>query len=269
MTDVPVQLVIAAFKDEKAADEALKELKRAKWAGLIGIQDAAVIRRDKKNKLHVKETGDWGGGKGAVVGGLVGGAIGLLAGPIGLIGVAGAVIGGLSAKLRDSGFSNERLQKIGEALPPETSAIIAVIEHKWVAEMEKEMQEAGADVITQEISADIATQLEEGREVSYTAVATDDAIAMKREAVGDDRVEIGGLVLTEDGLAFADAVVTEDAVVGERGVITDEGAVVEQFAATDDAAAARIAVSTDEGTVVGGVIATTEEEDEDSSNEEE
>jgi uncharacterized membrane protein len=234
MTDVPVQLVIAAFKEEKAADEAMKELKQAKWAGLIGIQDAAVVRRDKKNKLHVKETGDWGGGKGAVVGGLIGGALGLLAGPVVWIGAAGALIGGLSAKLRDSGFSDERLQTIGDALPPETSAIIAVIEHKWVVEYEKAVQEAGADVFVQEISADIATQLEEGREVSYTAVATDDAIAMKREAVGEDRVEIGGLVLTEDGLAFADAVATGDEVVAERGVITDEGAVIQGIVATAD-----------------------------------
>lgn len=49
-------------------------------------------RRDQKNKLHIKETGDWGGGKGAVVGGPLGGAIGLLAGPVGLIDLAGAVM---------------------------------------------------------------------------------------------------------------------------------------------------------------------------------
>ena len=29
MSDVPVQLIVAAFKDEKAADEALKGLKSA------------------------------------------------------------------------------------------------------------------------------------------------------------------------------------------------------------------------------------------------
>jgi hypothetical protein len=96
MSDVPVQVVIAAFKDEKAADQALLDLKTAKWAGLIGIQNAAVLRRDEKNKLHIKETGDWGGGKGAAAGAVLGGFVGLLAGPVGWLGLTGAVIGGLA-----------------------------------------------------------------------------------------------------------------------------------------------------------------------------
>ena len=66
MTEAPVQVVVAAFKEETAADEILRELKAAKWAGLIGIQNAAVLRRDKKDKLHIKELKDWGGGKGAL-----------------------------------------------------------------------------------------------------------------------------------------------------------------------------------------------------------
>ena len=124
MSDVPVRVVVAAFKDEKAADQALLDLKTAKWAGLIGIQNAAVLRRDQKNKLHIKETGDWGGGKGAAAGAVLGGFVGLLAGPVGWLGITGAVIGGLAAKLRDSGFSDERLQTLGEALQPGTSAIV-------------------------------------------------------------------------------------------------------------------------------------------------
>ena len=68
MSEVPVQVVIAAFNEEKTADEVLRELKQAKWEGLIGIQNAAVLRRDEKDKLHIKELKDWGGGKGAVAG---------------------------------------------------------------------------------------------------------------------------------------------------------------------------------------------------------
>ena len=46
MNDVPIQLIVAAFKEESAADEALNTLKEAKKERLIGIQDAAIIRRD-------------------------------------------------------------------------------------------------------------------------------------------------------------------------------------------------------------------------------
>lgn len=225
MSEVPVQVVVAAFKEEKAADEVLGELKAAKWAGLIGIQNAAVLRRDEKNKLHIKELKDWGGGKGAAAGGALGAVVGVLLGPGALIaGAAGALIGGLAAKLRDSGFSNARLNTLGESLKPGTSAIVAIIEHKWVAELEQEMEEAGADVMTAAIAADLAEQLDAGREVAYTALSTTDAFAAGRVAVGDGSVEEGGLVLTEDGLIAGHYVATEDAAVGEGLVVTDEGA---------------------------------------------
>ena len=68
MSDVPVQVIVAAFQDEKAAKGALKALKQASREGLIKIENAAVLRKDKKGKLHIKETHDMGGGKGAALG---------------------------------------------------------------------------------------------------------------------------------------------------------------------------------------------------------
>ena len=227
-SEVPIQVVIAAFQEEKAADQMLKQLKSARWAGLIGIQNAAVIRRDQKNKLHIKELKDWGGGKGAVFGGALGAVVGVLVGPGALVvGAAGALIGGLAAKLRDSGFSDARLKTVGESLKPGTSAIVAVIEHKWVDELEKELEEAEADVTTMAIAADVAEQLDAGREVAYTALSAADAFAAGRVAAGEKDVEAGGLVLTEEGLVAGDFVATEEGVAAERLVATDEGMLYE------------------------------------------
>ncbi|MCK4724333.1 MAG: hypothetical protein KAT29_00960, partial [Anaerolineales bacterium] len=117
MSDVPVQLIVAAFNDEKTANAALKELKAAQRQKVIRIENAAVLRKDEKGKLHIKETGDMGGGKGAALGGVAGAAIGIIAGPALVVPVAvGALVGGLVAKWRDSGFSDERLKKLGEGL---------------------------------------------------------------------------------------------------------------------------------------------------------
>src|SRR5512134_3171918 len=129
MSEVPIQLIVAAFKDEKSAKEALKALKQAQKEKLIKIDNAAVLRKDEKGKLHIKETADRGGGKGAVLGGVTGAAIGLIAGPLLVVPAAvGALVGGLAAKARDSGFSDERLKTIGEGLKPGSSAIVAVVE---------------------------------------------------------------------------------------------------------------------------------------------
>ena len=196
MSDVPIQLFVAAFKGEGDADQVLKELKAAKRERVIGIQNAAVLRRDQKGKLHIKETGDWGGGKGAAAGAAVGVAVGLLTGGTGLLlGAAAAAIGGVAAKLRDSGFSDARLKALGASLQPGTSAIVAVIEHIWVAEMEEEMAEVGADVFTVALADDIAAELEAGREVAYTALAGQEGIAMGRLSVGEEDVEAGGVVI--------------------------------------------------------------------------
>jgi uncharacterized membrane protein len=263
MSEVPVQVVVAAFQEENDADEVLRELKAAKWAGLIGIQNAAVIRRDQKNKLHIKELKDWGGGKGAAFGGALGAVVGVLAGPGALaVGAAGALIGGLAAKLRDSGFSDARLKTVGESLKPGTSAIVAVIEHKWVAALEQELEEAQADILTMSIAADVAEQLDAGREVAYTALSASDAFAAGRVAAGEDQVEIGGIVLSEEGLVAGNVLATEEGIAGERVEVTDEGVVYEAGAATEGAVAYVGATATeDEATVVGLVAEEVEEEE--------
>ncbi len=78
--NTPVQLIVAAYQDEDGAKNAVAELKKAKKEKLIAIKDAAVLRKDKKGKVHIVETADMGGGKGLAFGGVVGGAVGVIAG---------------------------------------------------------------------------------------------------------------------------------------------------------------------------------------------
>ena len=268
MSDVPVQLIVAAFQDEKSADMALKQLKQAKRERLIGIQNAAVLRKDEKGKLHIKETADMGGGKGAAFGGVAGAAIGLLAGPALLVPAAvGALVGGLAAKLRDSGFSDERLKTIGDSLAPGSSAIIAVVEHKWVAEVEKEMQEAGADLFTEALSADIAGQLESGHEVAYSALATQEGYAVSRVSGGADKVEGSSLVVDETGAYGSRYLATKDGFAVERMAATEEGVVDEILAVDDDTVVYGASVATDEGVVAAGAVGKLEGGEEDSEEE--
>ena len=77
--DEPVQVVVASFKDEQAAERALTGLDQSKR--LMDIREAALIRRDEHNKLHIREIRDMGGGRGATIGGFIGAALGLIGGP--------------------------------------------------------------------------------------------------------------------------------------------------------------------------------------------
>ena len=67
------------------------------------------------------ESKDWGAGRGA----LLGGAIGIIGGPLGIL--AGGSVGALAAKLHDSGFKNDQLEKLGASLTPNGSAVVVEI----------------------------------------------------------------------------------------------------------------------------------------------
>ena len=250
MSDVPVQLIVAAFNDEKAADQALKQLKQARKDKLIKIENAAVIRKDQKGKLHIKETADVGGGKGAVIGGVTGAAIGVIAGPFLVVPAAvGALVGGLTAKMKDSGFPDERLKTVGDGLTPGSSAIIAVVEHTWVEAVEKQLEEEGADLWAAQISADIASELEAGHEVAYSALVTQEGYELSRVAAGEDMVEGSELVVTDDEVYGGQFIATEEGFAVRSFDATDEGVLVEGMVVTEDEVAYEAAAITEEGIV--------------------
>jgi uncharacterized membrane protein len=169
MTDASIHVVVAVFDTPIGASNMLKTLDAARAVGLETVEDAAVVTRDTHGKLHIQEPADWGGGRGAIVGGVVGVALGLLAGPVGLAAGLGAVIGGLAAKLRDAGVPDARLGTLGESLQPGTSMLVAVVDQRWAPALEQQLVEAGAVTLTEEIGADIARQIEAGQDGSRLA----------------------------------------------------------------------------------------------------
>src|SRR5262249_7182978 len=79
-----------------------------------------------------------------------------------------------------------RLKQLGAGLTPNSSALVAVIEHRWVAEVERQLAQQGADLATQALSDDIARQLKSGEDVVYTVVDTGDTVLAERSTqVGD------------------------------------------------------------------------------------
>ena len=237
MSDVPIQLIVAAFNDEKTAKEALKALKKAQKEKLIKIENAAVLHKDEKGKLHIHETSDMGGKKGATLGGVAGAAIGLIAGPALLVPAAvGALVGGLTAKLRDSGFSDSRLQALGEGLKPGSSAIVAIVEHTWVAQVEQALAQAQADIITASISADISEQLDAGHEVAYTAISSEAGFSAARVAVGEDMVEGAQIMVDDSGVYGGRFVATKDGFAVVAMEATEDGITLAGLAAAADAA---------------------------------
>lgn len=260
MSDAPVQLLIAAFTTPTAAEEVLEQLKTAKKEKLIGIHAARVLVKDEKGKLSTKDVG-LTTGKGAVAGGIIGAVVGIATGGVGLaLGAAGALVGGLVGKSKKEGrFDSYRIEQIADSLTPNSSAIIAVIEHKWVAELEAELEEAGADVMTAAIAADIAAQLAEGRDVAFSATATADSLTTGRIAAGADGLQVSSTTFTDEAVEHVEAVANAAGVAAMRTVETADGVAGELLAATDEGAVYVAGVVDDAGADVVAVIAEAEE----------
>ncbi len=160
--DVPTQVIVAAFDGMDSAKEAFDDLKQLEKEKSIKVENAAILRKDHDSKLHIRDVKDMTGTRGVVLGGVTGAVVGVITGPVGWVALGGAAIGGLVAKLKDGGFDNSRLEQWGDRLQPGTSALIAVVDHIWVREVEAALKEDARDVMTLEIGKDIATQLADG-----------------------------------------------------------------------------------------------------------
>lgn len=157
----PMRFLVAAFRDDISAEEALVQLKQLKRQEAIQFRESAVVSRDDKDQLHIHEAGDVSGGEGASFGALLGGMIGIIGGPAGAVAGAGtgALVGGLTAKIYDAGIADERLVEIGQALTPGTSAVVLILDADQVDLVAKEMQDQGATIFVESLAAKIAAHL--------------------------------------------------------------------------------------------------------------
>jgi uncharacterized membrane protein len=209
MSDAPVQVIVAAFNTPDGASKAMADLKEGKKDGLIGIIDAAVVVKDADGKLKIKDA-KHRSTKGLITGGLVGGVLGLLMGPVGFLALGGGAIGALAGKIKGGDLKSE-MKDIGSVLAPNTSAIVAAIEHKWVEQVEAQMAAEGAQVVRDSIKQDIAEQLKAGGNVLYTMGASATESGMGRIAESKEGiVDVSGVREDDDGVYLTEAQLTQE-----------------------------------------------------------
>ena len=191
MTTATNQLVIAVFQKEDQADAALQMLLQSKKDKLVGVQAAAVVRRDAENKLHVREIGELTPKKGLVGGAIMGAMLGLLTGGTGIVlGAAGALLGRIVGKRRDTGFSNPRLEQLGDSLKPGSSAFLAVIGDQHLDAWRQAFSGMDTDLVTAAIADDVAKQLEAKHDTLYTFLAGQGIFEATRTVESEDQVDV-------------------------------------------------------------------------------
>ena len=210
MTDTPRQLIVAAYHDPDEAGQRLEDLRLGRRAGLIGIIDAAAVSKDVAGKLKVTDARHRGR-RGLLTGGAIGAVAGLLAGPVGWGALGGGALGGLVGRVRNAPIKAELLE-LGESMPAESSALIALVEHTWVTELEHALAEQSMALVRDEIRADLLQQLEDGGNVVYTLGADEEGVGGARLASDSDgAARLTGFLATDDGILIEEAELTTEA----------------------------------------------------------
>ena len=99
--------------------------------------------------------------RGSLFGALVGGLFGLLGGPVGMVvgALAGAFTGHTAAGRIDMGFSDSYLEELKQSLEPGTSAVVALVENKWVATLVEILSQHDAKIFRHTITDEAATRI--------------------------------------------------------------------------------------------------------------
>lgn len=153
-------IVALCFDGQKKAEEILKEVKSKGILDNYEIVAQAVVEHDEKGKVHIHEPGR--GVLGAAIGAVGGGVLALIGGPAGVLAwvVGGAVVGGVAGKYLGRPIKKGNLEELGNALKPNSSALLLLLENIYSEKVINSMSSYNANVVTltvgDELSGEIA-----------------------------------------------------------------------------------------------------------------
>ena len=183
------------FDGQGTAKETVKQIRSSGALEGYKVAAEAIVEQDPKGKVHFHESGR--GGLGATIGAVGGGLLALIGGPAGLLAwaVGGAVVGGVAGKYLGRPIAKGDLKEIGEAMQPDSSAFLLLLEDKDSEAVIKSMSGYSANVVTLTVGDELSGQI-----ASYTAGdVTDDQ--------GNVVAGAGGVTADSEGNVAAGGVV--------------------------------------------------------------
>ena len=159
-------LVLVNYKVESEAYQALSELKRDTSNANYTISQAVIVKRDNG---HLNTMDGFINGKDAnddtVTGSLIGGLVGILGGPIGILlgGSVGMLVGGAvdaSGIVKDASL----LEKAGDSIAEGETAIILLAQEEYETALTAKLNDFDV-TITRFDAAEVAAEVEHAREV--------------------------------------------------------------------------------------------------------
>lgn len=148
-------LIYAVYDGQDTAGQVFQTMKNTQRDTGERIESYAVVSKDLKGNVRVRDQRRRDAGVGAVLGGV----IGLIGGPAGV--AAGAVAGGAVGYLTGNavGIPRDKVESMRSSLTPDSSALVVVLDDRWVQNVEHDLSQAHARaVIANQIAGNQKTQ---------------------------------------------------------------------------------------------------------------
>ncbi|GAB4455357.1 MAG: DUF1269 domain-containing protein [Armatimonadaceae bacterium] len=153
------ELIAIAYPDMHRASEVMATLGRLQVEHLVDLEDACVVTRDHDGKVRLQQALNLTA-SGALTGAFWGTLIGVLfLSPF--VGLAvGAASGAAAGALSDIGINDDFMKSLGESLPPNSSAIFALVRKATPERVEEEIARHGGTILRTSLSREQEAELQ-------------------------------------------------------------------------------------------------------------
>ncbi len=138
----PVQVLVVGFEDGKFSGEILAELRRLREHDIVRLVDLIFVARGEDGSVETVEHSDLPEEEAEAFGALAGALLGV--GAAGEEGAeAGAALGAAAVEERGGVIDPDEVWYLADAIPPGSSAGIALLEHRWAIPLRDAIARAG------------------------------------------------------------------------------------------------------------------------------
>ena len=136
-------LVYAVYNGQDTASQVYKTMVQGQSSTGERIESYAIVSKDLKGKVRVRDQRK----RDAGVGVLLGAVVGLVGGPLGV--AAGATAGGAVGYLTGDavGISRDDVENMKTSLTPDSSALVVVLDDVWVQDVSRDLNQAHARAV--------------------------------------------------------------------------------------------------------------------------
>jgi uncharacterized membrane protein len=139
-------MLVVGFENGTFSGEILAELRRLREHDVVRLVDLLFVSRDESGEMEAIEHSDLADDEAQAFGALAGALVGM--GAAGEEGAeAGAIQGAAAVEASGSVIDPDDVWYVADAIPPGTSAGIALLEHRWAIPLRDAIERAGGEAL--------------------------------------------------------------------------------------------------------------------------